>query len=233
MSLAQVTGIWQHTILMEDDYVRYRVDNVPVLLRPFWFCFSWVVALNIWIFLVILQATCQIRIQNYIDFSGQRNFVYSLWHRYWFLWALSFLRSHRRHAWLQHPAAYMKPIHIGLKLMGIRVLLGSGGEEGRKAANDLVDLLRQGWSTVLSPDGPHGPQGVLKRGVLHIALQSGVPILPVKFIASRTIELPSWDKKPLPLPFSNVTVVLGEPITVSESNFEEAAKLLADRMTNH
>jgi uncharacterized DUF497 family protein len=127
----------------------------------------------------------------------------------------------------------MKPIHIGLKLMGVRVLLGSGGEEGRKAANDLVDLLRHGWSTAISPDGPHGPQGVLKSGVLHIALQSGVPILPVRFIASRTFALPSWDKKPLPLPFSSITVVLGEPIAVGESNFEEAAKLLTDRMTHH
>jgi lysophospholipid acyltransferase (LPLAT)-like uncharacterized protein len=213
--------------------VRYRVDNVPIVLRPFWLGYSWVVALSIWIFLVMLQATCKIRRQNNIDICGQHNFVYSLWHRFWFLWTVSFIRSHRRHAWLQHSAAYMKPIHIGLKLMGIRVLLGSGGEEGRKAASDLVDLLRQGWSTVISPDGPHGPQGVMKRGVLHVALQSGVPILPVRFIASRTFALPSWDKKPLPLPFSRVTVVFGEPITVTEGNFEEAARILADKMTNH
>ncbi len=117
--------------------------------------------------------------------------------------------------------------------MGIRVLLGSGGEEGRKAANELVELLRRGWSTVISPDGPYGPQRVLKKGVLHIALQSGVPILPVRFIVPRTFALPSWDRKLLPLPFSIVTVVFEEPITVRESNFEEAAKLLADRMTDH
>ena len=213
--------------------MRYRVDNVPIIFRPFWLVYSWVVGLNIWIFLVILQVTCKIRIQNDINFFGQRNFIYSLWHRYWFLWAVSFVRSHRRHAWLQHPASYMKPVHIGLKLMRIRVLLGSEGEEGRKAANDLVVLLRKGWSTVISPDGPHGPQGVLKKGILHIALQSGVPILPVRFITSRTFTLPSWDKKPLPLPLSIVTVVFGEPITVNESNFEDAAKFLADRMTNH
>jgi lysophospholipid acyltransferase (LPLAT)-like uncharacterized protein len=127
----------------------------------------------------------------------------------------------------------MKPIHIGLKLMGIRVLLGSRGEEGRTAANDLVDLLRKGWSTVISPDGPHGPQGVLKKGVLHIALQSGVPILPVRFIAPRTFVLPSWDKKLLPLPLSKIMVVFGEPITVNESNFEEVVKLLEERMTVH
>lgn len=213
--------------------MRYRVDNVPIIFRPFWWLYSWAVGLIIWTFLVILQATCEIRIQNQIDFYGERNFVYCLWHQFWFLWAVAFMRSHRRHAWLQHPAAYMKPIHIGLKLMGIRVLLGSRGEEGRTAANDLVDLLRKGWSTVISPDGPHGPQGVLKKGVLHIALQSGVPILPVRFIAPRTFVLPSWDKKLLPLPLSKIMVVFGEPITVNESNFEEVVKLLEERMTVH
>lgn len=211
--------------------MRFRVDDMPIGLRPIWFGYSWAVALCGWAFLRISHSTVRISIRNQSAFGGQRNFIYSLWHRYWLLWAVCFLRSHRQHAWLQHPAAYMKPVHIGLKLAGIHVLLGSGGEEGRTAANELVDLLRQGWSTVISPDGPHGPQGVLKRGVLHIALQSGVPILPVRFIAPRTFAVPSWDKKPLPLPLSTVTVVFGEPIAVTESNFEAAAQLLADRMT--
>lgn len=212
--------------------MSYRVDNISIVLRPFWLVYSWVVGISVWIFLVILRATCKIRIQNQIDFYDRHDFIYSLWHRFWFLWALSFVWSHHRHAWLQHPAAYMKPIHIGLKLMRVQVLLGSGDEEGHKAANDLVDLLRKGWSTVISPDGPHGPEGVLKRGVLHISLQSGIPILPVRFIAPRTFTLPSWDKKLLPLPLSEVKVVFGEPIAVNESNFEETAKLLAEGMTN-
>jgi lysophospholipid acyltransferase (LPLAT)-like uncharacterized protein len=134
---------------------------------------------------------------------------------------------------MQHPAAYMKPVHIGLRLMGIRILLGSGGEEGRKAARELVELLSKGWWTVISPDGPYGPEGVLKKGVLHIAMHSRAPILPVQFIASRTFVLPSWDRKLLPLPFSRITVVIGEPIKVTEVNFDRAAGLLEERMTNH
>ena len=59
--------------------MRYRVDNVPSLLRPFWLGFSWMVAISFWIFLIILHTTCKIRIQNHIDFGGQRNFVYSLY----------------------------------------------------------------------------------------------------------------------------------------------------------
>jgi len=212
--------------------MRYRVDNVPKVWRPFWLGFSWTVGAVTWLLLRMLHDCCKITLEGRIDLWRRGNVIYSLWHRFWFLWAVSFVRSHRRHAWMQHPAAYMKPVHIGLRLMGIRVLLGSGGEEGREAANDLVGLLCQGWSTVISPDGPYGPQRVLKKGVLHIALKSGVPILPVRFIVSRTFVLPSWDRKLLPLPFSRLTVFIGDPIVVTESNFEQAAELLAEKMTN-
>ena len=54
----------------------------------------------------------------------------------------------------------------------------------------------------------------------------------MRFIATKTFTLPSWDKKPVPLPFSRVIVVFGEPIVVTDSNLEEAAKLVVDRMTN-
>ena len=213
--------------------MRYRVDNIPKLWHPFWLGYSWAVGTVTWFLLLMLHATCKITVEWSIDLNSRGNAIYSLWHRFWFLWAVSFVRSHHRHAWMQHPAAYMKPVHIGLRLMGIRVLLGSGDEEGRKAASDLVDLLSHGWSTVISPDGPHGPQEILKKGILHIALQSRVQILPVRFIAPRTFVLPSWDRKPIPLPFSKVTVVIGEPITVTEGNFAEAAELLVERMANN
>jgi len=60
-----------------------------------------------------------------------------------------------------------------------------------------------------------------------------IPILPVRFIASRTFVLPFWDRKPLPFPFSRLTVVISEPIVVTENNFEQAAELLLERITNH
>lgn len=212
------------------EKVPYRVDNVPLAIKPFWLAWSWVVAVSMWMLVAALHATCKVSVRDGTGGWERRNFIYSLWHRNWGLWAVSLAHAHRRQAWLQHPAAYMKPVHILLKLGGIRVLLGSGGEEGRNAAERLVGLLRRGWSTAISPDGPHGPQGVLKRGVLHVARQSGVPIVPVEFIPSRTFAWPSWDKKPVPMPFSTIVVVLGEPVVVRESDFEAAAARVADGM---
>jgi hypothetical protein len=132
---------------------------------------------------------------------------------------------------MQHPAAYMKSVHIALQLMGVRVLLGSGGDEGRKATKILVRLLSEGWSTVISPDGPSGPARILKKGVLHIAKESQVPVVPVRLRAERTLRFPSWDRKPIPLPLSRISVVFGEPVTVTKSSFDEAGEVLSKRMS--
>ena len=188
-------------------------------------CSAW------WAVLQLLHLTCRVRVEGSEQLGGRESFIYSLWHQSWFLWFVTFVRWHRRHAWMQHPAAYMKPVHIVLKLMGVRVLLGSGGEEGREAAATLVRLLGQGWSTAISPDGPSGPAQVLKKGVLHIALESGVPVVPDRFEAKPAVRLRSWDRKLVPMPFARIRVVFGEPLTVTQDNFAEAGRLLAQRMS--
>jgi lysophospholipid acyltransferase (LPLAT)-like uncharacterized protein len=125
----------------------------------------------------------------------------------------------------------MKPVHIALQLMGVRILLSSRGEEGREATTTLVRLLREGWSTVISPDGPNGPAGALKKGVLHIAIESQVPVVPVRLRAQRAVRLRSWDKKPIPLPFSRIRIVFDEPVTVTKSSFDDAGEKLVKRMS--
>jgi lysophospholipid acyltransferase (LPLAT)-like uncharacterized protein len=124
----------------------------------------------------------------------------------------------------------MKPVHVALRLSGIQFLLGSGGEEGREAARELVARLRSGDSTAISPDGPHGPCGVLKKGVLHLSCDSGVPVLPLHLSVNRAMHI-GWDRKAIPFPWSKITVSYGSPITVTEENFERAGRLLADSMS--
>jgi Kdo2-lipid IVA 3' secondary acyltransferase len=106
---------------------------------------------------------------------------------------------------------------MGLK----RLLLGSSGEEGRRAANELAGPVQSGWSTTISPDGPSGPARSLKKGVLHIALQSGVPIVPLSITASRFISFPTWDRKKHPLPFNRIKVFIHNAIYVDRHNFDE------------
>ncbi len=215
---------------MRSRSLAYRVDNVPALWRPFWLAYSWVVGIGFWCTWNLLNLTCRIRFEGEQHRAGRENYIYSLWHESWFLYFVAFVRSHRHHAWMQHPDAYMKPVHVAMRLAGIQTLLGSGGEEGREAARELVTHLRRGSSTAISPDGPRGPRRVLKKGVLHVARESGVPILPLHLSASGTIRT-GWDRKVIPLPWSRITITYGSPIAVTEDDFERAGRLLANAMS--
>jgi lysophospholipid acyltransferase (LPLAT)-like uncharacterized protein len=57
---------------------------------------------------------------------------------------------------------------------------------------------------------------------LHLALQSGIPILPIRFQTARVIQLKTWDKKKWPLPFCTIRVQYLEPIRVTNDKFDEA-----------
>jgi len=91
---------------------------------------------------------------------------------------------------MQHPTWYMKVFHVLLRLVGVdKIILGSTGYSGREAADQLVEYLRRGYSTFLMPDGPAGLPFALKKGILHISMQSEVPIVAIPFRASNFFEL--------------------------------------------
>ena len=88
---------------------------------------------------------------------------------------------------------------------------------------------------MLLPDGPYGPIFQVKKGVLHMALQSQVPIIPLR---AEKLEgcvplLWYWDKKLLPLPFSKLSFRFGKPISVTNKNdFEKINKYLQQMLKN-
>jgi len=52
-------------------------------------------------------------------------------------------------AWLNHPAWYMKPIHVLLHLTGVEhICLGSSGNNGMAALENVIGYLKQGYSTL-------------------------------------------------------------------------------------
>jgi hypothetical protein len=132
---------------------------------------------------------------------------------------------------MQHLFWFMKPIHLLVRLVGVRkIVLGSSGHEGIKAADELVEFLKQGFSTVMFPDGPVGPPRVAKKGVLHISRQSGVPIVPVRFHVRRRLHLPTWDRKTLPLPFGRIEVEFRKPLSPPGEDLDAAWRCLSDEL---
>lgn len=201
---------------------RLRVDTIPWPIRPFYLAVTWAVGAIFYLYYMVCRLTSRISIEGSGNHDLSQHSIFCIWHENWLSYFVVFLRYRSAHALITHPAAYMKPVHNVFRLMGLdRLLLGSSGEEGKRAVNQLAHLVRKGWSTTISPDGPYGPARRVKKGVLHLALQSGIPIVPLTISASRFIPVPSWDCKKLPLPFSRIKVVVHEATHVNRQNFDE------------
>ena len=104
------------------------------------------------------------------------------------------------------------------------------GSSTRGSARGLLRMLAravEGLDLAITPDGPKGPARRVKRGIFYLAEKSGGALVPVGVAAARTKRLSSWDSFLVPLPFSRVAVVYGEPLEWEESApFEEKAALL-------
>ncbi len=100
--------------------------------------------------------------------------------------------------------------------LGGRVVRGATERGGTQALSQLLrDLAGNDGPLALVVDGPLGPAGVAKGGAVVCAARSGRPLRPVGAAARRTLVLGrSWSKLWLPLPFSRVVVVVGEPLPV-------------------
>ena len=201
---------------------RYEVYNVPLLLQPLFYLYSYFVALMLFIYVHIVNFTSKIEIVGQEHLEAQRNYIFCFWHTFMPLYGAVFLNN-RSEVWMQHPFWFMKSIHLFLRFTGVKkIILGSTGHSGREAADELVKYLKKGYSTVLLPDGPSGPPFVAKKGFLHISLQSQVPIVPIQFKASKFFESHGWDRKKWPTPLCTIKVKFGKPILISEGNFDEA-----------
>jgi lysophospholipid acyltransferase (LPLAT)-like uncharacterized protein len=216
---------------------RYRVDKVPIVIRPQFFLYGYGLGVLLFFYLLILRVTTKVKVVGREKLVKNSNHIFSMWHSFVPLGltsatpTISRILDRAPQAWMQHPIWYMKPIHVLLRLMGVKkIILGSSGHSGHDAAELLVDYLRIGYSTVINPDGPNGPAFVLKKGILHLSLKSNVPIVPLRLSSSSFRELKTWDRKKFARLFSTIEMNIGEPIYVTSENFEHAHELLAGKM---
>ncbi len=99
-----------------------------------------------------------------------------------------------------------------MKYFGQSTVRGSSSRGGRAAFKEMLDLCKQPFDIVLTPDGPKGPRHEIKDGVLQLARLSGRPIVPMAFVCSRGHRFKSWDRFLLPYPFGRGIYSYGEPL---------------------
>lgn len=113
--------------------------------------------------------------------------------------------------------------------LGYRVIRGSS-EEGKPQKGGsvgllrLIRLIREGNTVAITVDGPKGPYGKVKGGIILLAQKTGVPIVPVYVDFEWKIRLNTWDRLIIPLPFSRARVRIASPFWVMPEDDLEAKR---------
>jgi len=100
----------------------------------------------------------------------------------------------------------------------VRGSSSSGGAEGLK---NMIDHLSEHRLAGHIIDGPRGPYGVVKPGVIRMAHATGSALVPFYTRADRAWYFRSWDKFFLPKPFSKVILRFGEKLELKQSDTSE------------
>lgn len=208
-----------------------RVDTVPWYLKVPFLAYGYGAGALAYATVRLIRKTCEIEVLGNVP-RPEEPVVYSLWHENLAPLFVAF-DGLKGQVWMNHPAWYMKPIHVLLALGGVsRLCLGSTGNGGREALASVIAHLNEGRSTTIACDGPAGPFHDLKPGVWLMGKGADVPIVPLAFSCSRALRLGGWDRKVIPLPFSKITIRYGEPIRATEPEMEaqkrEIARCLSD-----
>ncbi len=113
-----------------------------------------------------------------------------------------------------------------LGLLGFEILRGSSSLGGARGLKASLDWLAGGRDLALAVDGPRGPAGSSKPGVIYLAEKARATIVPVACSASRARRLSgSWDSFLLPLPFATVPIHSGAPFRPWEKDWTRQRKL--------
>ena len=74
----------------------------------------------------------------------------------------------------------------------------------------------------ISVDAPRGPHEYVKAGAVFLARKTGIPLVPGGGAFRPAVRLRgSWDRSFVPIPFSRIVVVIGEPLHIRQDGGDE------------
>ncbi|MDA8125768.1 MAG: lysophospholipid acyltransferase family protein [Deltaproteobacteria bacterium] len=117
---------------------------------------------------------------------------------------------------------------------GWHAVRGSSSRDGGRALKEMIEHLNHSGLAAHIVDGPRGPAGIVKAGVVSLARATGALVVPLYATADRAWYFKSWDRFMLPKPFARVTLRFGEPWDLSsqgcDGDFERQRIQLQEAM---
>lgn len=104
---------------------------------------------------------------------------------------------------------------------GWHAVRGSSSRDGRRALKEMIGQLKLSGLGAHILDGPKGPAGVVKAGVISLARAAGAVVVPVYITSDRAWYFNSWDRFMLPKPFAKVILRFGEMLDLTSEDSDE------------
>lgn len=138
----------------------------------------------------------------------------------------------------QKTAAIIAQHHDGeliartLSFLGIKPLRGSSRRGAKAVLIAAITALKDGYSVMITPDGPKGPRYSMSDGAVALALRSNLPLMLVNYKANAFWQLNSWDKFVIPKPFTTLNIY-HQVLTIEEMQKDKAKEYLLKQMLTH
>jgi lysophospholipid acyltransferase (LPLAT)-like uncharacterized protein len=169
----------------------------------------------------LLGVTWRVRFLGADPFSYPEPLVAAIWHRGLLVGAYCF-----RNRGIVVPVSQSRDGDLAtsvLRHLGFaETARGSSSRGATGLLRSLIREARAGRPVAILPDGPRGPAGRAKPGVIAVTRASGALLVPIGISAAPAKQFGSWDRAILPLPFARVTCSYGEPIRVPKKATGEA-----------
>jgi lysophospholipid acyltransferase (LPLAT)-like uncharacterized protein len=154
--------------------------------------------------------------------------IHTFWHNQIFL-ATYFLRN-RRMVVMTSRSFDGEYIARFIQRFGYGAARGSSTRGGIGAVIEMVKLMRAGYPTAITIDGPKGPRHVAKMGAVLLAKKTGNPVLPFSVTATKCLTINSWDRLQIPMPFTRALMSFAPPIHVPKDATEEDLQAKRDEL---
>ena len=113
-----------------------------------------------------------------------------------------------------------------LECFKVQPVRGSSSRRGPQALLELTTWAERGYDLAITPDGPRGPCYEVQDGVTSLAQVTGLPIIPFSYHLDWKLQVKSWDRFQIPLPFSRCEMVIGKAVEVPRESSDEERETL-------
>jgi lysophospholipid acyltransferase (LPLAT)-like uncharacterized protein len=173
----------------------------------------------VWVLVNTISATVRYRIHDPHGFLKREDvgqLIYCIWHNRLALCVKLYYRFGQRRDNAPGLAGLVSASKDGALLsaifqrFGVQPVRGSSSRRGAQALVELNSWAERGYDLAITPDGPRGPKYVLADGAITLAQITGLPLVPASYHLNWKIQIKSWDKFQIPLPFACCDVQVGK-----------------------